>query len=211
MLKRLTESLAQKPLIYNICRRIIEFNYMAIKRTIRKEFSLDQNKKYSNVKNDSPQRILDIACGQGEFCTLFDLFSYTGIDICLRYIGYAKRTYDRNFFCCDARQSSFKNAYFIKVLVIGLLHHLDDLSVEVVLKETGRVLEKDGKVLLIEDAPTSLKWNIIGKLLQRYDIGENIRIYTAYKEVLEKNFIISKYYHLKSGFWDYSVFVLLPK
>lgn len=211
MLKKLSEWAAKKPIIFNLLRRIIEFNYIAIKRTIRKELSLGQNMNASNVKKGSIQRVLDIACGTGEFCMLFDPLSYYGIDISQKYINYAWEKYKRNFFCRDAEKNGFEDSYFNKVLILGLLHHLDDVSVEVVLKETKRVLKKDGKMLLIEDAPTSLKWNIVGRFLQSYDIGENIRDYTTYKKVLEKYFMISRYYPIKSGFWDYSVFILFPK
>lgn len=210
MLKKFVEWLAQNPIAFNVCRRIIEFNYWAIKKTIIKEFYLCQTAGSSNTNNNKHQRILDVPCGTGEFCMLFEASSYTGIDISQKYVDYARKTYKRNFFCRDARQTGFENFYFDKVLIIGFFHHLDDVSVKTVLKETKRILKKTGQILIIEDDPTSPNWDIIGKFLKTYDRGSRSRSDSVYKDILRKDFIIRKYYPLKSGFWDYSVFVLSP-
>ena len=64
---------------------------------------------------------------------------------------------------------------------------------------------------LIEDAPITSKWNFIGRFLQRYDVGNNIRTAEEYKKVIGKYFVIDKYYPIRNGFWSYSVFALSPK
>jgi SAM-dependent methyltransferase len=104
--------------------------------------------------------------------------------------------------------NGFDNNYFDKILTLGFLHHLDDSSVSSVLKEVKRILKPNGTLLLIEDAPIISKFNIIGKVILRNDIGSNIRTGPEYKAVLEKCFIVNNYYEVKSGFYIYSVFVL---
>ncbi len=171
---------------------------------IRKELTL-------NKFNNCHKKILDVPCGTGEFCKLFNAASYIGIDISKEYIEYAKKTYNRAFYCMDARKSGFDNFYFDYILILGLLHHLDMSSVASVLEEIKRILKKDGRVLLIEDAPITYKWNFIGKFLQRYDVGNNIRVAEEYNKIIGKYFVVDKYYPIRNGFWNYSVFALSSK
>jgi len=206
MLKEITKWLSDKPVLYNFLRRIIEFNFSSIKKTIIKEFSLN-----NLISNNKSKKTLDMPCGTGEFCVLFDPSSYIGIDISQKYINYAQKTYQHTFYCRDACQNGFEGSYFDYVLILGLFHHLDMASIISVLKETKRVLKKYGEILLIEDAPIRSKWNIIGKFLQVYDVGDNIRSAEEYTEVLRKYFNIDKYYPIRNGFWNYSVFVLSHK
>ncbi len=203
-MKRIIRYLADKPLIFNTLRRIIEANYLSLKTVIKNEFSL-HNKNARNYK------ILDVPCGTGEFCMLFDPEGYHGMDISEKYIDYARRKYKRTFICRNAIQSGFDNYYFDKILILGFLHHLDDSQMTAVLEEAKRILKPDGMLLLIEDAPTKDILNIPGKILQKLDVGSNIRSDTEYKTVLAQDFIVRRYYHVRSGLWDYSVFVLSPK
>ncbi|RJR16737.1 MAG: class I SAM-dependent methyltransferase [Nitrospiraceae bacterium] len=206
-MKTVIRYLADQPVIFNALRRLIEANYASLTKVIRKEFSLDLNR----VKLTPKEKILDIPCGTGEFCTLFSPDCYQGLDISKKYIDYARNKYKRKFLCSDARHSGFSDEYFDKILMLGFLHHLDDSTVEFVLKEAKRILKPDGVLLLIEDAPVSVPWNIIGKVLQKYDIGNNIRPASSYRMILEKDFQIRRYYNIKSGFWEYSVFVMRSK
>jgi len=189
------------PVIFNTIRRIIEFNFISINRTIKNE--LWKSGKYVKV--------LDIPCGTGEFSPLFEFNSYTGADISERYIEYAKKNYKKNFVCCNAINTGFVSEYFNQILVVGFFHHLNDSEIEAVLYEFKNILKNNGKLLVIEDAPTTKNINIIGKLLQKLDVGANIRPADIYKIWFSKYFTVIKYYHLFSGFWDYSVFVLEKK
>lgn len=206
-MRRIIRFLADKPIIFNILRRIIEFNYISVKKVIKNEFSLD----HENEKNFTGERILDVPCGTGEFCMLFSPNSYYGLDISKKYIEYAQKKYAQRFFCSDAKQSGFDNDYFDKILTLGFLHHLDDSSASLVLKEVKRILKPSGKLLLIEDVPTRSTRSIFFKVLQGLDIGQYIRTDAQYIAIAAKDFIVEKYYPLTSGFWDYSVYVLSPK
>lgn len=206
MLKKITKWLSRRPTVFNILRRLVEFNFITIKQTIIKELSLDNSS--SDTIN---KKILDVACGTGEFSLFFHPKNYIGIDISKEYIDYALKNYKGAFYCRDACQNGFEDAYFDQALILGLFHHLDIPDVITALKETRRALKKDGEVLLIEDAPITSNWNLIGKFLQQFDVGSNIRPAKDYREILEEYFYIDKYYPIRNGFWDYSVFVLSPK
>jgi len=202
VLKKVVAFLAQQPTILNILRRFCEFNYIDTKRAIRKELLI----------NNSPGRkFLDLGCGTGEFSRLFDPASYIGIDISENYINYAKENYKREFYCRDARRTNFNNSSFDDILIVGVFHHLDDYSVLDVLKEARRLLKKNGRILIIEATPANSQWNIVGRILKRYDMGENIKAHYEYWKMFEKDFIIEKYYSMKAGFFNHSVFVLKTK
>lgn len=205
-MRKIIQFLADKPIIFNLLRRIIEFNYVSLKKVIRKEFSLDHNIE-NHVTNE---RILDVPCGTGEFCMLFSPISYYGVDISKKYIDFAQKKYKHNLICGDARQIGFEDDYFDKILTLGLLHHLDDSSAKSVLKEAKRVLKSSGKLLLIEDVPTNSNRSIFCKFLQKLDIGQYIRTESGYRAIVEEDFVVKKCYPITSGFWDYSIFILSP-
>ncbi len=205
-MKKIIKLLADNPSVFNILRRIVEFNHSSLKKAIVKEFSLDlKNGSYS-----ADEKILDIPCGTGEFCTMFPPISYYGLDISEKYINYAQKKYKYKFLLRDAKESGFDSSYFDKILMLGFLHHLGNETVNYILKEAKRILKPDGMLLLIEDAPISTPWNIVGKFLMRFDIGSNIRPAVEYKTIVENDFVVKRFYNIKSGFFDYSVFVLYP-
>jgi len=202
--RKLIKWLSEKPVIFNFLRRLIEFNFISIKNVIKEEFGLNGADKLSYAK------FLDVPCGTGEFSVLFHRDNYTGIDISHKYIDFAKKAYQRNFQVKDARDTGFDDSCFDKILILGLFHHLNRDNVNSVLKETKRILRKDGKVLCIEDSPVE-DLDFVGKFLQRLDVGDNIRPSEDYEEIFRWFFNIEKSYFLRSGFWKYSVFVLAPK
>jgi ubiquinone/menaquinone biosynthesis C-methylase UbiE len=206
-MKKVVRFLVDKPAVFNTLRCIIEANYVSLKRVIKKEFSLDRE----NEKLSAEEKILDIPCGTGEFCMLFPPNNYLGLDISEKYIKHAQKKYKHTFISGDALKTGFDDNYFDKILMLGFLHHLDESMVKSILKEAKRILKPDGVLLLIEDTPVSAAWNIIGKVLQRYDVGSNIRPASTYKSALEEDFGIRQLYNVKSGFWEYSVFVLSSK
>lgn len=197
--------LSKRPVIFNILRKLIEFNFFTLKKTIRNEFAL------SRLPLKDSRKILDVPCGTGEFSMLFHPSSYVGIDISQTYINYAKKRYKRTFYCKDAIKTDFEESYFDCILILGFFHHLDNKELVRVVNELKRILKKTGKILLIEDSPISSEWNLIGKFLQLYDIGEKIRPIEEYIKILNNFFVIKKYYRLSSGFWNYSVFELSQK
>lgn len=201
MIKKLICALSENPAIFCFLRKVIEFNFVTIKRVIQKEFGV--------IITDPGKLILDVPCGTGEFSPLFPEEGYTGIDISPRYIDYALRHYKKMFYCRDACNNGFKEAYFDLVLIIGFFHHLDMSDIEKALHEVRRVLKPGGRVLLIEDAPVKSSWDFISRILQSQDVGSNIRSSDVYKAILQKHFFIQRYYPIRNAFWDYSVFVLL--
>ena len=192
MLKRLANKLSEYPGVYTFLRKVIEANFRSQRKVIKNELG------------DSGL-ILDIPCGVGEFSVFFDKDNYIGLDLSEGYVEYGKKKYNKSMVVGDARNLPFEKDYFDSVLVSGFFHHLNEEDVDKVLNESYRVLKEDGKLLLIEDAPSR---NFVSKWLQKYDVGANIRELGHYIPILSKKFKLEKFYPIKSGLWYYSVFVL---
>lgn len=193
MIQTLVDFLFSHPHISDFLRSILEKNFVQTRRVIRKEL-------------DTKKKTLDVGCGTGIFSGMFK--NYTGIDISSKYLCYARRKYGGYFALMDASHLTFKGQSFHNVLVVGVLHHLDDATFSAVLSGIKRVLKKDGMVLVLEDIPTRKKHNYLGRLVHLFDSGGHIRNPDAYEKLLKGHFHVKKYYPVRSGVCDYGVYVL---
>jgi ubiquinone/menaquinone biosynthesis C-methylase UbiE len=143
---------------------------------------------------------------------MFPAGAYRGMDISETYIDYARRTHPgHRFLTGDARHSGFDDGEFDQVLMLGFLHHLDDATVPLVLREVGRILKPGGTFLLIEDTPVTSPWNFAGRILMKFDVGSHIRPAASYRPLLERDFAVRRNYEVASGLWRYSVFAMAPR
>ncbi len=199
MLRWFIELVGKNPFIFNTARRMFEANFSGEKKVIQEELGNTYGK------------ILDVPCGTGEFSFLFKKIDYVGVDLDKTYVDYATKKHHKTFMVMDATKLNFQDHSFDSVLVIGFFHHLSEEQIDSVLGEVKRVLKKDGKFLLIEDAPVKNKLNFIGRLGQKYDRGATIREAKFYIDKLNKFFEVKRDYPMRSGFWQYHVFVGVNK
>ncbi|MFH1522350.1 MAG: class I SAM-dependent methyltransferase [Patescibacteria group bacterium] len=170
----------------------MELNFSKQKKIIKENFDLKSEKK-----------ILDIGCGTGEFAGLFTKMDYCGIDISTKYIKYAAKNNRGNFKVMDATKLEFSDNSFDYVLIVAILHHLDDNDSKRALSEAARVLKPDGKVLIIEDAKIEKLENSIDRFIQRYDKGAFIRTPEQYKNMATDFFIVNFERSFRSGCFVY--------
>ncbi|MFH1582989.1 MAG: class I SAM-dependent methyltransferase [Candidatus Falkowbacteria bacterium] len=199
MLQKIINKLASNPKIFIILRKIIENNFRGEKEVINKHFICQTDDK-----------ILDLGCGTGEFSVYFNPEIYTGLDIEKGYIDFAQKNYKGNFLVGDATCLPFSNNSFSKILIIGVLHHLDNEVSSLVLKEASRVLKDNGLMLIMEDMATP-RDNILTKFIHDFDKGKFIRTSENYKNLLRSDFKIIKDLIIKSGLCPYQVFLLKKK
>ena len=188
MLRKLRDYFVQHPVYFIILRKIIELNFRKEKKLIRKVF-FDQNKK----------KVLDIGCGTGEYSDCFNPQNYTGIDISSDYIKYARKTRKGKFLVMDATNLSFPNESFDIILIAAIIHHLDDKNAHAVLRQAKRVLGKNGRILIMEDAKIRSLDNPIVRFVQKYDLGAKIRTPDKYRDIFSKYFISMREWEFING------------
>lgn len=197
MLNFIRNFLADQPALFSWSRKIIELNFKRQKRIIKETFDFNDNKK-----------ILDIGCGTGEFAGLFSKFDYYGIDISERYIRYAAKRKKGNFKVMDAARLEFPDDSFDYILIMAILHHLDNDKINQVLSEAKRVIKPGGKILAMEDAKVEKLENPAVRFVQKFDKGGFIRTPEQYKNIAAKNFFVSREQTFRNGGCIYYSLVL---
>lgn len=188
MLKFIRNFLADQPAFFSLLRKIIEVDFSKQKQIIRKIFDFNNSKK-----------ILDIGCGTGEFADLFSKFDYYGIDISATYIRYAAKRKRGSFKTMDATKLEFSDDSFDYILIMAILHHLDDNKINGVLSEAKRVLKPGGKILVMEDAKIEKLENLVIKFFQKFDKGDFIRTPEQYKNIIAKYFNVTYEQSFRNG------------
>jgi len=197
---RLVNALAERPVVFDALRWLIEFGFRGEKRVLRKEGAAEA------------RQVLDLGCGTGVMAGVFEPSQYVGIDPNPRYVHRAReRRPGHRFLVMDGRRLAFGAGCFDLVLISGVLHHLDADEARAVLSEVSRVLDREtGKLLVWEDIPTPRRFNLVGKALMRLDAGDHIRSTEEYAALIEERFRITDRYFMSSGFWDYAAAVAVP-
>lgn len=189
----LLKALASRPEISIFLRKIVEINFRNQKKIIRQYFSVSPD-----------ERVLDLGCGTGEFSPYFLKSRYTGIDIDLKNIEYAKKHYQGDFLVADAGRLPFPDETFDKVLVVGVFHHLSTENCRLAFNEINRVLKKNGKALIMED--TRSKRPLV-RIMQSVDQGAYIRNFAEWNSLLADNFTIDVSGVFNNGACFYSYFL----
>ncbi len=197
MMKGIINKLSKNLHLFVYLRKIIEFNFIFIEKILKKEIN-DRSKKI---------RILDIGCGSGEISRFFNDLDYIGIDVNPDYIEFARKIYKKNFEVMNAQKLRFKKRYFDYVVIIGVLHHIDDKNCNLILNEITRVIKDNGKIIIIEDVNTQSRIDLFGNLIRKLDVGEHIRTKKEWLELLSKKINIKKQYRFKSFIPTYEVFI----
>lgn len=194
------KKLAAWPMAFDVIRWILEGGYHGHKSVINRELS--------------PIRglLLDIGCGTGFYARFFDAASYFGVDISPAYIAAAIQKHPLHQFLVSSgfalpvADHSFGNA-----MISGVLHHMSNDDATSVLSEAARVLSPDGQLVVWEDIPSTARWNIVGHVIHRFDLGRHIRRPAEYRSLIEQKFVVRSERLMRSGFMDYVVFACTPK
>lgn len=175
---------------------IVTFNYYFIKKIIRTELV---SAKYSNV--------IDVGCGTGVLSSLFDKKKYFGFDIDPSIIKHAKIKHPGYKFAVgNIVNFKIKKKYDL-VIVIGVLHHLDDADLTKSVQTLNSLLSDDGKIVIIEAIYPIHKWNVVGQLIRNVDKGNHIRNTSDYVRFINTKLRVIKSNSTLSGILDYAVIV----
>lgn len=122
-------------------------------------------------------KILDIGCGPADILAYLPEVDYWGFDISEKYIKHARTKFDgRGNFQCKTLQPTdlAQLPLFDVVLVLGVLHHLDDLTAKSIMQLAYQAL-KPGGILLTIDPCLEPAQNRIARFLICHDRGQNVR------------------------------------
>jgi ubiquinone/menaquinone biosynthesis C-methylase UbiE len=143
-----------------------------------------------HVRPAAGDRVLDLACGTGRILgALPDGVSYVGYDVSPEYIDAARRKWGARgeFHCADVREVTVPSDSFQRVLMMGVLHHLDDESCATVLGLAARALTLDGRLVAV-DGVRSEGEGRLARLLVRSDRGGHVRHEDEYAELAQPFF-----------------------
>jgi len=174
---KLFYKLLNYPLIYSLSQKIMSAT--SFRKNIIKNI----------IKKKNPY-ILDIGCGPGEILETLSDVNYFGFDVNKNHINFAREKYrNKGIFKCSKFSSKKinKKIKFDYVLLLGLLHHLNDKQSYFLLSEIKKVLKKNGMLITLDNIYIKNQ-NIIAKKLIDLDKGENVRTKKQYLKILDKDF-----------------------
>lgn len=124
--------------------------------------------------------VLDFGAGTGANCCIFKPDYYLGIEPDVKRVGLAKQLYPHHRFkIFDEKQIPAENASIDYIVVIAVLHHLNDGQIKDYLLEFERVLKPDGKIIAIEPCLCD-NTPFQNRFMNWYDDGKYIRNEEAY-------------------------------
>jgi ubiquinone/menaquinone biosynthesis C-methylase UbiE len=138
------------------------------------------------VTASEKERVLELACGTGDFSPLFAAGSYTGVDLHEDYVRFARKKSGRVFAVMDSRYMGFKDDIFDGSICICFFHHLADQEVRLVLEELRRTLKDGGWGVIVDIIHPVSKYNLLGKLVEKLDQGEFLRYPKQYHSLFSE-------------------------
>ncbi len=142
------------------------------------------------IKPIHNMNVLDIGCGPADILELMPDVNYWGYDISEPYISHAKLKYgSRGNFTCKifTEAEAIKLPKFDVVIMIGVLHHLDDIEAINLLSLLHQTIKPGGRLVTL-DASYSEGQNPISKYLISKDRGKNVRDEAGYSKLIQREF-----------------------
>lgn len=181
------EIIMERPLFYNLWSSIHFFPRL--------------NEIKAAIEQSSCPHILDLGCGTGLFKKNYPGCDYVGIDNNARYIGYARKNLRGDFILGDILKLDryLNSSRFDYIIINGVLHHLEDASVAMLMKNIGAYLNRDGTIIVIDHIYNE-RLNYVNKLLLKYDRGSFSRTEVSYRTLFEGFAILSyKEFFIRAG------------
>ena len=126
--------------------------------------------------------VLDVACGTGQFHGITNK-GYLGVDLNGEFIERARALHagdNVEFRQCDVKDLQDEGVTYDTVLLVGILHHLDDETVRGLLATINLVAAK--QVVMMEVIQEQS--NPIGSLIKNNDRGEYVRHWKPLSEMI---------------------------
>ena len=145
-----------------------------------------QRRFISKVLRPSPgDRVLDVGCGTGAVLARLRDVDYTGMDMNERYIAHARRTHGKagRFLCANVYDFDFSTERkFDLILMLGLLHHLNDAGASRLLAQARALLDQKGRLVTLDACRTEGQTRF-ERWLVDMDRGQYVRPVDGYLEM----------------------------
>ncbi|HBG48345.1 MAG TPA: hypothetical protein DDW90_02315 [Cyanobacteria bacterium UBA9971] len=143
---------------------------------------------YNNEKN-----ILEVGCSLGNVSRAFVKFpniNFKGIDIDPVVIDYAKKDFKKyknfEFECQDISTLFESSEKYDYILLCGLLHHINDEEVVEMLRSVSKILNQNGKIVIVDILLPEINDNLLYKMYVKLDKGHYIRKYNDLNNLIMK-------------------------
>ncbi len=136
------------------------------------------------------ERLLDVGCGTGIAAGLARGM-YVGIDTDLAHLRFAQSRAQQplcSFIGMSALDLGFADGAFDKAVLINMVHHLDEVVLDRLLRQLKRVVSK--QVFVLDTSPEHA--NRLGRFFLDHDRGEHIRERTQLRALLERHYEVEK-------------------
>ena len=170
--------LLEHPFFYELAQTLNGW-YSGAQRRLVEEF----------VEPEPGQRILDVGCAAGHMLTYLPGTDYVGLDLNPAYIAKAKQRHpDKRFMVADAASPEVAQlGEFDRVLLFGLLHHLNDDEASKLFATARRLLAPGGRVISVDNC-----WYEGQSAFERYmvrnDRGQFVRVSGGYEALARQSF-----------------------
>lgn len=155
-------------------------------------------------------RILDIGCGPAYYLAELPPVDYHGFDTDAAYIAHARRRFaGRGQFYCEPfdKENAEALGSFDKILLMGLLHHLDDEACDGLLSLLASCL-KPGGIVIALDTVVHDGQNRVERALAEGDRGEYVRQPEGF-EALGRRHFGEVEGMLSNKFWIPSIYFIM--
>ena len=144
--------------------------------------------------------VLDLGCGPADILDYLPSVKYVGVDDNHFYIEKCKKKYGKKgqFFLNNLGEINTLNLpKFDLILLLGIIHHLDDKTAKTLFSSLGQLLNSGGRILSLDPIITK-ETNFLAKFFILNDRGIFIRDDIQYKALASK-FNIKE--NIQNQFW----------
>jgi SAM-dependent methyltransferase len=140
------------------------------------------------VRPTPTSRVLDVGCGNADLARMLPAgATYLGLDNNPRYIHDAAARGVNVIEASVSELSSIGYEPFDVVVALGLLHHLDDATVEGLMRDVSEVLVPAGRLVTIDPVLHDGQ-SLISRTIMRFDRGRHIRDEQRYSQLIRNQF-----------------------
>lgn len=171
-------SILSSPLVYSLFQKI-----MGVDRHTQQFVD-------SYIRPEVGMTVLDVGCGPADILAYLPPVDYWGFDISAPYIAHAKNRYGERgkFFCKLLSKDDLTTLpKFDIVLLLGVLHHLDDCVAKDLMSLIHQSLKPHGRLVTM-DACIAPRQNPVARFLISKDRGRNVRDEPGYRGLVANVF-----------------------